>query len=434
MKMKKKNQKEMLMKLLKVMKVAGPTIVIPLAKKVFTELEPKMIYSVGINSRPQQRLIAKYFKISTNETFGTTDKNGQSDIDIVPSDFPQQPLSVYKLMDGIVMRFRVHIHQTHTYERCFMYVECLNIQSHREKLDKFIHESYRAADRDMSDIYNEKNGTTKIFFTGNPVFKYRKLRSFDDVFIKDDTEKEIKDNLDNFTNSRDWYREHNIPYHFGIMLYGPPGTGKTSLVQAICHYLHAVPFYVDPGKMSRMNCLIDDIQNEVPDSRPIVKALIFEDIDYIIDLDQMKYDYSTDNDKTTSATSTDDSKVVSKISDVLNSLDGIGACENVVYIFTTNNYSKFFNEKGEENALIRPGRIDLKIEIPNVDNEVLEKFLKSHYGDDVTIPQDFKIKDGVTCSQLQLFVMNKMSCDDIIKKVQKVNHRKGSVKNETSSN
>ena len=220
----------MLMKLLKVMKVAGPAIVIPLAKKVFTELEPKMIYSVGVNSRPQQRVIAKYFKINVSETFGTTDKNGQSDVDIVPSDFPQQPLSVYKLMDGIVMRFRVHIHQTHTYERCFMYVECLNIQSHREKLDKFIHESYRAADRDMSDIYNEKNGTTKIFFTGNPFFKYRKLRSFDDVFIKDETEKEIKDNLDNFTNSRDWYREHNIPYHFGIMLYGPPGTGKSQTI------------------------------------------------------------------------------------------------------------------------------------------------------------------------------------------------------------
>jgi hypothetical protein len=104
------------------------------------------------------------------------------------------------------------------------------------------------------------------------------------------------------------------------------------------------------------------------------------------------------------------------LASVLNTIDGIGAPTNTIFIFTTNHVEKL------DPALIRPGRIDLKLEIKPVCVETFTQFMKKHYGEDVSIPKDLKIKSGISFAELQTMVMGKKTPEEIIKHV-KVNSR-----------
>ena len=102
----------------------------------------------------------------------------------------------------------------------------------------------------------------------------------------------------------------------------------------------------------------------------------------------------------------DNEKRSNGLASVLNQLDGINSLSNTVYVFTTNYIDKL------DPALIRPGRIDLKIEIGYVTTETFNKFVKKHYGK--TVDPDMKIKDGLTFAELQTYVMKEYSFDQIV--------------------
>lgn len=99
------------------------------------------------------------------------------------------------------------------------------------------------------------------------------------------------------------------------------------------------------------------------------------------------------------------------LASVLNTIDGIGAPTNTIFIFTTNHVEKL------DPALIRPGRIDLKLEIKPVCVETFTQFMHKHYGEDVVIPKDLKIKSGISFAELQTMVMGKKTPEEIIKYV-----------------
>lgn len=236
---------------------------------------------------------------------------------------------------------------------------------------------------------------------------YRNLRSFDDVFISDADEKLLKESLDSFVSKRNWYIEHNIGYHFGILLYGVPGSGKSSLAQAISEYINAKTMIVSGDNLM-------DIPDQVyrgfissdTNGADKFQTLIVEDVDCGLTIDAsmrrmiggaIGYD-SKDN--------KDTEKRTNGLASVLNQLDGINSLSNTVYVFTTNYIGKL------DPALIRPGRIDLKIEIGYVTTETFNKFTKKHYNK--TVDPDMKIKDGLTFAELQTYVMKEYSFDQIV--------------------
>ena len=77
----------------------------------------------------------------------------------------------------------------------------------------------------------------------------------------------------------------------------------------------------------------------------------------------------------------------------------------MIYIFTTNHIDKL------DPALIRPGRIDLKIEVGCVCKETFDQFCKRHYGKEPHVD----IKPGITFAQLQVEVMKEKSYEELIK-------------------
>jgi chaperone BCS1 len=96
---------------------------------------------------------------------------------------------------------------------------------------------------------------------------------------------------------------------------------------------------------------------------------------------------------------------------ILNSIDGMCAPRNTIFIFTTNHIEKL------DPALIRPGRIDLKIEINGITNETFGKFCKFHYGE--APKDDININTELTFADLQLEVMKGSTMDELIEFVRK---------------
>ena len=64
-------------------------------------------------------------------------------------------------------------------------------------------------------------------------------------------------------------------------------------------------------------------------------------------------------------------------------------------------------------ALIRPGRIDLMVEMKTAVTETLEQFLKFHYPN-TKIPTITSVRDGITFAELQTKVLQGYSVEDII--------------------
>ena len=220
----------------------------------------------------------------------------------------------------------------------------------------------------------------------------KRLRSFDSIFLEKEIRDQIKHTIDEFISKRAWYREHNIPYHLGILLYGNPGTGKTSISQAIAEYAETDALTVSGDDLHEITSAFSRLETTWPVNKNSIKALIVEDIDVALNSNAM----AARNDKDTNI----------GLATILNYLDGSLAAEDSIIIFTTNHIERL------DPALIRAGRMDLKIEIPNINNETLADFIEAHYGLGVDIRGE--LKPNLTFADLQIKVMQGCSANDIV--------------------
>ena len=145
-----------------------------------------------------------------------------------------------------------------------------------------------------------------------------------------------------------------MPWRRGYLLYGPPGTGKTSVAYALAGELH-----LKLCAMSLSNAKLTDqmLANQLQNTPPRSLILI-EDIDAFFH-----------------ARDKQDTRITISFSGLLNALDGVGAQEGRIIVLTTNHRERL------DPALIRPGRIDVEIELGNADAQQLQGMLLRFFPD-----------------------------------------------------
>jgi chaperone BCS1 len=214
---------------------------------------------------------------------------------------------------------------------------------------------------------------TTVFEPGGKSWKKVKARDIRDistVIIKAEVKSKLLKDFKAFLDpdTRLWYWERGIPYQRGYLLYGPPGTGKTSLSACLagCGRLDIYVLSLSSTNEQALNALFNELPSHC--------VLLLEDVDAVVTTQARQAEDASDDDKTDSGKEgKQKAKGGISLSALLNALDGVSAPEGRVLAMTTNHPERL------DPALIRPGRVDLKIELGFADREIIVNLFRFIY-------------------------------------------------------
>merc|ERR1711934_1046652 len=172
--------------------------------------------------------------------------------------------------------------------------------------------------------------------------------SYNDIGGCDIQKQEMREAVELPLTHHDLYRQIGIDPPRGVLLYGPPGCGKTMLAKAVAHHTTAsfirvvgsefVQKYLGEGPR-----MVRDVFRLAKENAP---AIIF--IDEVDAIATARFDAQTGADR----------EVQRILMELLNQMDGFDQTVNVKVIMATNRADTL------DPALLRPGRLDRKIEFP----------------------------------------------------------------------
>lgn len=175
--------------------------------------------------------------------------------------------------------------------------------------------------------------------------------SYSDVGGLDQQKQEIREAVELPLTQFDLYKQIGIDPPRGVLLYGPPGTGKTMLVKAVANHTSAAFIRVVGSEF------VQKYLGEGPRMVRDVFRLARENAPCIIFIDEVDAIATKRFDAQTGA----DREVQRILLELLNQMDGFDQSCNVKVIMATNRADTL------DPALLRPGRLDRKIEFPTPD-------------------------------------------------------------------
>ncbi|KAJ1307360.1 hypothetical protein OPQ81_001465 [Rhizoctonia solani] len=214
--------------------------------------------------------------------------------------------------------------------------------------------------------------------------------SYADVGGLDTQIQEIKESVELPLTHPELYEEMGIKPPKGVILYGVPGTGKTLLAKAVANQTSATFLRVVGSEL---------IQKYLGDGPKLVRELfrVAEEhapsivfIDEIDAIGTKRYD----------STSGGEREIQRTMLELLNQLDGFDTRGDVKVIMATNKIESL------DPALIRPGRIDRKIEFPLPDVRTKRHIFRLHtsrmsLAEDVDLEEFIMTKDDLSGADIK---------------------------------
>jgi hypothetical protein len=292
--------------------------------------------------------------------------------------------------------------------------------------------------------------------------KFGSTRTFDNMFFEG--KNQILDKINFFLNNKDWYYKMGIPYSLGIGLYGPPGTGKTSFFKCLASLTkrHIVILSLKNVKTKKKldelffedRYSYDNKSNSVGFDK---KIIIIEDIDCLGELvwqrkSKSELDIETENNSNNKIINIDDKSTTKDtimmkeliqtivqaniekrkildvknesdcdnvaditLDDILNLWDGIKETPGRILGISSNYYDKL------DDALIRPGRIDISLKLDNVTRPILKQMFEKYYLQDIDEDKLNKINDRFysPAEIINCYVSNKDSPENFMDRLMK---------------
>lgn len=248
-------------------------------------------------------------------------------------------------------------------------------------------------------------------------------RTFNNLFFEN--KKILLNKLNFFINNKYWYDYEGHPWTFGIGLHGPPGTGKTSIIKSIANKLNRHIVIIPLSKIKTQSQFNEYFFEEYYSNKNYKKIdfsqkiIVFEDIDCMSEIvkkrkfisdnesdygivDNLKDIKDNDIDKKLNIQNNLLNKIAKKVDEeyndaaffnlvkdnndditlsyILNIIDGIRETPGRIMIITSNNYHSL------DPALVRPGRIDLTLEMSNTTIDIIREMYSHYYKD--TLPEN----------------------------------------------
>ena len=226
--------------------------------------------------------------------------------------------------------------------------------------------------------------------------------SYSDIGGLDDQIEQIADAVELPFLYQELFAEHRLPAPKGILLYGPPGCGKTLIAKAVANSLaRKVAEQIGEGKGRSyfINIKGPELLNKYVGETERQIRLVFqrardkseEGWPVIVFFDEMDSMFRT---RGTGISSDMESTIVPQL---LAEIDGVEGLRNVIVIGATN------REDLIDPAILRPGRLDVKIKIERPNATAAEQIFARYLTEDIPIAASETVTEMIATTVAQMY-------------------------------
>jgi len=193
---------------------------------------------------------------------------------------------------------------------------------------------------------------------------------------------------------RELFAEYKLPAPKGILLYGPPGCGKTLIAKAVANSLakkvaeqtgddKARSYFLNIKGPELLNKYVGETERQIRLVFQRAREKAAEGVPVIVFFDEMDSLFRT---RGSGISSDMESTVVPQL---LAEIDGVEALRNVIVIGASN------REDLIDPAILRPGRLDVKIKIERPDEHAAEQIFARYLTTELPLDEgDVKVLGG----------------------------------------
>jgi proteasome-associated ATPase len=211
--------------------------------------------------------------------------------------------------------------------------------------------------------------------------------TYEDVGGLADQIEQIRDTVELPYMYRDLFREYQLEPPKGILLYGPPGCGKTLIAKAVANSLakkvsertgnpDVRSYFLNIKGPELLNKWVGETERQIRLIFQRAKERSDEGVPVIVFFDEMDSLFRT---RGTGISSDVESTIVPQL---LSELDGVEALKNVVVIGASN------REDLIDPAILRPGRLDVKIKIHRPDTIAAREIFRIYISDQTPLDEE----------------------------------------------